>query len=175
MPTPEEQIQALTNQINEFKEKGIQTEALSKTVETLQTQLRDSQDREKKRELEFASKEATIEFPEIKGMESLVTGSTPDEIKTKAKALAEQIRTRDKQWQDRLAAFGANDRRNAWEKVPGSVPSHLAIGKDRQDQYEAVKKDATMGKMPKIVKLMGMHIEDMFKKHALHERAKLGI
>lgn len=173
MPTPEEQIATLTKQVEEFKAKGAQTDALEAQVKSMTDQLTQLKEVNQRQTMDLAKTQALSEFPKAAEMSEFIKGGTPEEIKASAKAIHEKILERDKKLFEKHNIKPESEI-DAWGKVPGSVPPELIIPNDRQTQYEKVR----ASQMPvrfKTAELMKMHLEDLHKKFVLGARALLGV
>lgn len=172
MATPEELIAAQQKEIEDLKSKAGRFDALEAENRKLAEGQAKIEADNAKRELDLAKREALIEFPAAKEFEGMVSGANAAEIKANAKALHEKIVARDTEFKKKhgVKDNGLED----WKGVPGSVPPELLLASDRAQQYQKVR-ESNMPKRNKVALMMGMKIEDLYKKHVLDARQKLGI
>lgn len=173
MPTPEEELAAARVKLQEYEQKGVSTTALEGQIKSLNEQISNMQIANKAKELDLAKREALMEFPGAKDFGDLIRGNTPEEIKAAAKAAHDKVIERDRKFKE---AHGIKDEDpiDKWKGVPSSVPPELLIASDRNEQYQKVRA-SQMPRHQKIVLMMGMKIEDLYKRHYLDARQKLGI
>lgn len=171
--TIEEELALAKTKLAEFEAKGVKTDALESQIKGLNEQLSAMQTANKAKELDLAKREALIEFPGAKDFADLIRGGTPEEIKAAAKAAHERVLERDKKFKE-THNIKDEDPLNSWKNVPGSVPPELMIANDRQEQYAKIRA-SNMPKHQKIVTMMGMKIEDLYKRHVIDVRTRLGI
>lgn len=175
--TIEEELAAAKTKLAEFEAKGINTTALeekikglSDTTTKLQAENQQILADNRKKDLDIAVRDALGEFPLAKDFKDLIRGDNAEAIKAAAKDIHEKQAKI-------LEARGIKLKNNGleeWAGVPSSVPSELLIANDREEQYSKVR-GSKLPTRQKIAALMGMHIEDLYKKHVLDVRKRLGI
>lgn len=174
MPTPEEELDQVKAEKAELEAKlAAQSSGateIMKKMEVLEKENRERAERERTMTLDMAKRDTISKYPKLKGFEDLVSGATKEEIETKAKTLAEKIEAREKEITAAVPNHAA-----AWSGVPRSVPSSLVITKDRQDEYDTIRKDTKVPLNQRIQKLMGMKMEDLHKRIVSSTRAALGL
>lgn len=177
--TAEEELAALKTQNADLQAKLSATPAVPKELLTeLETLKKDNEARtirEKESNIKLAKMTAASAYPNIKGFEDMVSGGTEEEISANAKALSEKMAARD---QAQKTSGIPGDPAGAWGSIPRSANNGLALPKERQDEYAAVRAMETRGPkamMDKIVKLTGMHMADLFHKQNKSDRARLGL
>ena len=173
--TPEE-IAALQKRNEELeaaaKANASSSGSIQEKLAALEKENKERAERETALRLDLAKRDTLTKYGNLKGMEALVRGATPEEVEANAKALSEAVAAREAEFKKNIPP--ANPREQ-WDGVPRSVQNSLAISKDRQDEYAAVRADKAISKTAKLTKLMQMHIRDQSEKMVKGARLALGI
>jgi len=168
----EEENVALKAQIAELSAKAGKATELESTVSLMKKNMDELQLGQKKKDLEYAKKDALTIYENLKAIKEVdkfLDGSTPEEITLKAKSLSESIALSMQAKEDELKKL----HQSQWANLPGSVPSSIALSKDRQDEYESARKITNTKQ--RITTLMAMHINDLGSKTRGALRAALGV